>query len=429
MENRKKLISAEKRDIPVAGETDVLVVGGGPAGISAAVSAARNGVNTLIVEQFNCLGGAATAGLVGPFMRTTGENGGIYREFLGRLAKEGGAEGYAFESETFKYAAQEMAIESGVKILFYTFAEGVIVEDNRLKGVFVANKNGRQALLAKVIIDATGDGDIAYFAGCNYEKGDSNGEMQGSSMMFRLGGIDGSRVPGEDFVREKIRDAREKGELHLPDYVYWMLGCKGSTIRNGQVSVNVDTSTDIDGTETGQLTEATIKSRRLIQECLHFYHKYVPGYENCHLIDTAYLYGIRETRRILGEYYLTYEDVRNGRKFDDGIARASFFIDIHCAEMFRDGAGWKEKYPVPEEGYEIPYRSLVPRETDNLLVAGRCISSDRKANASLRIIPTCMAMGQAAGLAAVFSVKENKKPGEVDGSFLRKTLISQGADI
>lgn len=167
----------------------------------------------------------------------------------------------------------------------------------------------------------------------------------------------------------------------------------------------------------------------VIKECLDFYHKYVPGYESCYLLDTAALYGIRETRRILGEYYLTYEDVKNGRRFEDGIARASFCIDLHCAEMFNDGKSWTKKYPVPEEGYEIPYRSLVPRNIDNLLLSGRCVSSDRETNGSLRIMPTCMATGQAAGTAAALAVKENQKPRELNGKTLRGVLISQGADL
>lgn len=428
---QKREITIPESKVPVVDEVEVLVAGGGPAGFAAGVAAARNGARTLIVEQFNCLGGLGTAGLVGPFMKTVGADGGIFKEILDRMTQMGGADGYRFEVESFKYAAQEIAMEAGAKLLFHTFVEKTIVEKNKLRGVLVANKGGRQAILSRTTIDATGDGDVAYFSGCEYEKGDSKGTLQGSSMMFRLGGIDSSRVPTAEVVKDLLLKARKKGEIKLPEYVNWILGSKGSTIMKGQVSVNIDTTTDIDGTSPQDLTTATIESRRRIKECLDFYHKYVPGYEKCYLIDTSTLYGIRETRRILGEYYLTYEDVKEGRRFEDGIARASFGIDIHCAEMFNDPTTWHlKKYPVPkEEGYEIPYRSLVPRNIDNLLLSGRCISSDRETNGSLRIMPTCMATGQAAGTAAALAVKEKKKPRELNGKTLRETLISQGADL
>lgn len=258
---QKREIRIPQSKVPVVDEVEVLVAGGGPAGFAAGVVAARNGARTLVVEQFNCLGGLGTAGLVGPFMRTVGADGGIFKEILDRMTQMGGAESYRFEVESFKYAAQEMAMEADAKLLFHTFVEGAIVEKNELKGVLVANKGGRQAILSRIIIDATGDGDVAYFSGCEYEKGDSEGKMQSSSMMFRLGGIDSSRIPPTDVVSEKLKKARERGEINLPEHVCWILGSKGSTIKDGQVSVNIDTTTDIDGTDPEQLTRATIESR------------------------------------------------------------------------------------------------------------------------------------------------------------------------
>ena len=424
-----KIVEVPAQKVPVYAKVDVLVAGGGPAGFAAGVAASRNGVETLIVEQFNCLGGMATAGLVGPFMRTKGENGGVFKKILDKTIEMGGAAGRSFETEYLKYAMQDMCEKAGTRLLFYTFIESVLVENNQVKGVIIANKAGRQVILCKTLIDATGDGDMAYFAGCDYRKGDEKGNLQPSTMMFRLGGVDTSRIPDKETVGKLLRKARAKGEINLPEYVDWILGRKGSTIQENQVSVNLDTTEGIDGTNPEQLTQATIVSRKRIFECLSFYQKYISGYENCYLLDTSMLYGIRETRRIIGEYYLTYKDVREGRIFEDGIARASFFIDIHGAEISKDIQLWKQKYPVPEDGYEIPYRCLIPKKIDGLMVCGRCISSDRKANASLRIMPTCMATGEAAGVGAAIAIQKGNLPGKIDGKMVRNLLISQGADI
>ena len=417
-----------QKNIPVIKKVDVLVAGGGPAGLAAAIASARNGRETLLVEQLNCLGGMATGGLVGPFMSTAGENGGIYRELLDRLEKNKGAEGRAFDVECLKYFAQIMCEEAGVKLLLHSFICDVTREKSEVRAVIVANKSGLQALSAEVIIDATGDGDVAFFAGAEYEKGDREGRCQPTTMMFHIRGFDESRIPSAEEIEKKVKLARSRGEITLPGYVNYIWGDKGSTIRRGEVSINLDMTEGLDGTDPEALTRAEVEGRKSVWECLRFIRQYIPGAENAYISKTPFLHGIRETRRISGEYVLSEEDVLKARKFKDGIAKGSFFIDIH-GPYLQDKDWVKSRYVPEGDWYEIPYRCLLVRNIDNLLVAGRCISSDREANGSLRIQPTCMATGQAAGTAAAIAVKEKIRPREVEGKNLRKILISQGADL
>ncbi len=398
-----------QKDVPVVKKVDVVVCGGGPAGLAAAIAAARNGAQTLLIEQLNCLGGMATAGLVGPFMPTAGENGGIYKELLDRLKKNKGAEGRSFDVESLKYFAQIMCEEAGVKFLLHTFVCGVVREKNHIKALIVANKFGLQAIAAKIVIDATGDGDAAFLAGAKYEKGDRDGKCQPTTMMFHIRGIDETRIPPGNEIAEKAKLARSRGEITLPDYVNYIWGSNGSTIRNGEKSFNLDMTTGIDGTNPETLTQAEIEGRKSVWECLRFIRKYIPGAENAYISKTPLLYGIRETRRISGKYFLTEDDVLKARKFKDGIAKGSFFIDLHGPHI--QNKDWVKSHRVPQgDWYEIPYPCLLPKDIDNLFTAGRCISSDRGSNGSLRIMPTCRATGQAAGTAAAMAIKENVKP-------------------
>lgn len=257
--------------VPVAADVDVLVCGGGPAGFAAAVAAARQGADTLIVEQTGCLGGMATSGLVGSFERTVGREG-IFTETMRRLSALGAAQGDAFEAEHVKYVMMLMAEEAGAKTLLFTFVEDTLAEGNRVNGVIVANKSGRQAIRAKVTIDATGDADVAFRAGAECEKGRADGHLQACSLMFRLGGVDEARLAaGAKAFTEKSPDltarARAAGEIHLPEYVYRLyFGNKGSTIRPSQVSVNLDTVAGVDATDAQALSDAMNASRKRVFE-------------------------------------------------------------------------------------------------------------------------------------------------------------------
>ncbi len=417
--------------LPLLAETEVLVVGGGPAGFASALASARLGCKTLLIDEQGFIGGMATAGLVGPFMWTKGMSG-IFSELLSRLQEKGFAKGLAFDAEALKIEMQTMLEEAGVNLLLHTFACDALLEGDRLRGVEVANKAGKGAILAQVTIDATGDGDIAFFAGCPFQKGREDGWLQAVTLFFRVGGIDEERVPKDrEFLQEATRKAVEAGEIDLPGTRHNQgivpLPYKGSTIREGEGSVNIDMATGIDGTDPWDLTKAELIGRRKAWEVWRFYKKYIPGFENSYIIDTAPRIGIRETRRILGDYILTGEDVRAGRKFEDVIAICSYPIDLH--DIDGGGEEWYRNAPPSGDHYDIPYRCLLPKGVEGLLVAGRCISSDREAQGSLRIMPTCMAIGQSAGCAGALAVKEGCTPREVNVKTLQEVLRRQGVDL
>lgn len=427
-------------------KTDIIVAGGGPAGFAAAVTAAVNGADVLLVEKLNCLGGMGTAGLVGPFMPTDGAKGGIYGELIKRLKKGGAVRNSrdyripnCFDTEQYKYTAQVMCEEAGVNFLFNSYIADVICEDRVVRGIVIANKRGLQAVEAQVIIDATGDGDVAYYAGAGYQQGDENGICQPTSYMFNIGGLKSINLSEDDKERlkEQLALARKQGRITLPQHVdsIWnwtdSIG-EGSTIRDGEATINIDMTAGIDATDPEALTQAELDGRRYIRECMWFFRMYIPGAEDAYITKTACLHGVRETRRILGKYYLTAADVLNGSKFEDGICKASFCIDVHGPARKKSCEEWKL---IPfrclpwGDWYEIPYRSLVPESIGNMLVAGRCISSDHAANGSLRVMPTCMCTGQAAGMAAAMALKKGISPGDLDGVKVREVLIASGADL
>ena len=421
-------VTVPQSKLPVVADVDVLVCGGGPAGFAAAVAAARQGAKTLVVEYTGCLGGMATSGLVGSFEHTAGTEG-IFSELMDRLGRMGGAQGLGFEAEILKYVALLMAEEAGAEMLLFTLVEDALRSDDRVQGVVIANKSGRGAVRARITVDCSGDGDVCFRAGVPYEKGRADGHIQATSLMFRLGGIDEEELraalaDGTITLKELTTQARQAGELHLPDHLPQVsLGGKGSTIQPGQVSVNLDTVVGVDATSAEEQTQAMNTSRKRIFEVIEFYRKHVPGMEHCYLIDTGALLGVRETRRFEGLSRLGTMDVLQARKVPDGICRASFFLDVHDGQLPRLNPETRKLLRVPEgEWYEIPYGCLVPKGVDGLLVAGRCISSERLANGSLRIMPTCMATGQAAGTAAALCAAQGIEPRQVDIAELRNRL-------
>lgn len=422
-----KIVKVEEC-VPVFGEFDVVVAGGGPAGFAAGVAAAREGARTLIVERFNCLGGLGTAGLVVPFMITAGSEGGVFKQLLRKMEELGGAKGLNFDPEAFKFAAQEIALEAGCELLFHTFVEKAFFENGNVKGLFVANKAGRGLLLAKVVVDATGDGDAAASAGAPFEKGDPrDGRMQPLTLKMRFVGVDKEKERSSDLRAALEKWPKLREETGIP---YWQGLDRGTEgLLECEVHLNPDMA-EADGTDPWELTKAEIEARRRAWAIGNFMRENVLGWEEAWLIQTAAVIGVRETRRILGEYVLTGDDVRAARKFPDGIAKASFFIDIHGPDMALNWEEWLKRNQVPEgDWYEIPYRCLLPLKVDSLLVSGRCISSDREAQGSLRVMPTCMATGEAAGLAAAVCVKRGVKPRELDGQEIRAMLKERGADV
>ncbi len=413
-----------QRDLPVMGDVDVLVCGGGPAGIGAATAAARTGARTLLLERYGFLGGMATGGLVIPHFDCF-LNDGLNKEIIARLVerKAWGAPHWKinFDPEQFKHVSEAMVLESGSDVLYHSLAVAAIMDGDRLRGAVIDTKSGRYAVLAKVVVDCTGDGDVAARAGAAFAKGrDQDGRMQPLTMMFRLGGLSWVQTTGTDLC-EKVEQAIAAHGHHyrLPFKRPWLL----HTPNPDEALVQYVHVRGVDGTDVRELTRAEIDARRQVQAAVDFLRAYVPEFRNAYLIETACEIGVRETRRVLGEYVLTGDDCIEGRSFPDAIANSSFGIDIHNLDSLEQ-TGIKLK-----GAYDIPYRCLVPRTIEQLLVAGRCISGTHEAHASYRVKGPCLATGQAAGTAAALAVRHDTTPRRLNVDALRGELMRQGVRL
>jgi glycine/D-amino acid oxidase-like deaminating enzyme len=452
------------RRAQVGADADVLVVGGGPAGLGAALGAAAAGAQVVLAERYSFFGGNATAALVMPLMSfhtqhppaghaaPTGtllppDHGpgdpivaGVVVKLLDRLIKAGGAlapslqTGYTvpFDPELFKLVALELLDEAGVQFLLHAFASDV-VGGNRTEGAVFETKSGPVVIRARSVIDCTGDGDLAAHAGAPFELGrDDDGLVQPMTLMFRM--VEFEREAFAEYVRQHpsewrgvhglwalIRRATEAGELHLPreDMLFF------ATPHPREVSVNSTRVTGALGTSVWDLTFAEWQSRVQMRQIVAFLRKYVPGFERSYLAQSGTTIGVRETRRILGDYQLTGEDVLAARKFDDVIARCSYPIDIHNPR----GSGTVLTRLPPGEAYDIPLRCLLPRGVEGLLVAGRCISGTHEAHSSYRVMPVAMAVGQAAGVCAALAARRRTYPRAVPYRDVQRELARQGADL
>ena len=440
------------------GHSQVLIAGGGPTGICAAIAAARAGASVTQLEEKPFVGGNATLGL--PIMTFHAFNGeqiihGLPQEVIDRLVEAGGCTGhieargahmasYALvDAEAMKYVSLQMLLEAGVRVLLRVFVVDALVEAQAVRGTVVAGKSGLGVFTADRIVDCTGDADVAARAGAPFLKGrPQDGGMQAMSMTFRLGNIDLDTVvkhfgeglivgkkPGES-VERPVRgqgtfgpwDAEVEKEGLFPDrnhHLWW------NSFREGEVNINTTRIFGLDPTELATLADAEIEGRRQAHKVIGFLKRHVPGFAKAHLISTGSQVGIRETRRIVGEYTLTGEDVLEARRFPDAVARGSYPIDIHDPS----GKNWGVRFVKDGGAYDIPYRCLVPREIENLLVAGRCISADHQAMGSTRVMAPCMALGQAAGLAAALSVQQEVAPRRLDADRLRAALRAQKANL
>jgi hypothetical protein len=434
-------------------ETGVCVVGGGMSGSSAAVASGRMKADTLLVERYGFLGGNATATLVEPFGDNRAGSSddlikGIFHDILFSLQSMGAARRDTnkpgvvyFDDELLKYVLNKLVVDSGARMMLQTWGEKPLVKGNVCEGLIVDNKSGRLAILAKVLVDATGDGDIAAGAGCAYEMGRGFDQYtQSATMFFRMGGVDASRA----FAEQARRTDRPGGTVP-PDYMFADIFRKAvaegrfpadipineiyfeRTMQSDIVSINATRVFEIDGTNSGDLTFASVETRRQAVELANFLKSNVPGFENAYLQDTGMQVGIRETRRIIGEYQMTGRDVLHAQKFPDVIARGAYGIDIHSPDY--SGGGVVGLYLKPGESYDIPYRCLVPLQIDNLLLAGRCISVSHVALGSVRIMPIASGTGQAAGAAAALCVLKDVTPRNLPYADLRQALLGQGANL
>ncbi len=399
---------------------DVIVAGAGPAGVAAAISAARQGAKTLIIEQQGRLGGISTSGLMSHFTGTVGNR--LYHEILERASQknhfEKGLKTTRIDPEMLTLTYIELLEEAGAEILLYTSVVDVIKDGNTLKGVVSWSKGGFSCFCADVVIDATGDGDVAYRAGAAFIRGrESDGRMQPATLMFKVGGVDPERAVLPPSFETLV--PTEKGELQalakklLPDPAGHVLLYR-STIP-GIVTVNMTNAVDIDGTRAEDLTRAEIVCRKQIEPIVTFLREYAPGYESCYVISCASLIGIRETRHFKGIEVLTEEDIANAVQHDDCVVYdAHFNFDVHnITGSGLDKTGCQAKF-TQKKGYTIPYGCLVPEKTDGLLLAGRSISGTHMAHLSFRAMPICVGMGEAAGIAAAIAAKQGLRPREVN---------------
>lgn len=416
-----------------ARQVDVLVLGSGPAGCAAAIMAARRGAHTLLVDYASAPGGISTVGGMSHYTGSVKSN--LYEEVLRRMAAKNRGEIKGIRTPIIDPVNMtvtwiELLEEAGAEILLYTLACEAVVEDDIVKGVVIQNKSGRSVIYAKAVIDATGDGDIAASAGVEFIKGrEGDGRMQPATLMFKVAGVDMAHAVFPGSFETTV--PTEKGELQalakekLP-YPAGHVLLYRSTLE-GVVTVNMTNAIDIDGTTAEGLTKAEIICRKQIPAIVDFLREYVPGYRECYVIGTASLIGIRETRHLQGVYTLTGEDILERRQFEDWVVReAEFNFDVHnMTGGGLDETGVQKKFPKNVK-YTIPYRCLLPRRIDGLLFAGRNISGTHIAHSNYRAMPICLAMGEAAGIAAALAVQGNIPLRDVEVTEIQKYLLGAG---
>lgn len=444
-----KCVEEPARTIPVMAETDVLVVGGGPGGLAAALAAAREGVKTTLVERYGCFGGVIAQAMVGTiaWYRTRDETvdaGGIGVEFEQRARDMQASVPFfryqILDTEKFKYIADRMVQEAGIVPLLHCHTVDVIMDGNTVTGVVTESKSGRQAILAKRVIDATGDADVAVRAGAPYRM-DPKSELEPASVNFGCSGIDLERFfeymlrnprsvadwgdrsgkkEGAEFsthLVEPFDRAKEAGEVpkHVRMESYW-----GSFTDAGEIpSLNAIHMSNIDPTDVWDLTRAEIEGRQQVMWAVEALRKYAPGFERARLRTMGASLGVRESRKILGEYDLTERDVLNQAHFEDSVGIFPEFLDGNRIAIM----------PSTGRYFHVPYRITVPRQVENLLVAGRCVAGDKVSHAATRQMMCCTVTGQGAGVAAAVSLKDGVTCRRVNLSTVQKALKKQGVRL
>jgi hypothetical protein len=439
-------VTIPSQDVPVADRVDVLVCGGGVAGIAAAVSAARTGARTLLLERAGFLGGTATGSAMGLLVIPASELTGFPREFFTRLAKEqGGGLGdvVPWDIEAYKWTAMDILREAGAQVLLYTLVSEPIVRDGRVEGVVIESKSGRQAILAKTVIDATGDADVASRCGAPFAKGrESDGAMRPVTVMGRIGNIDLDRFKGyidshpADFSQDDGRRVvdLESGIVRIDGFFAIVEAAKQQGLIDAAAPVNylrfsgvnppelrdrailICNSTriyDIDGTNGAALSRAEIEGRDQLRAIVKTCKQLLPGFENSFLVDTSAYIGVRETRRIKGRYTLSYPDIRDGKRFSDSVAVMTSVdygtAELHGPDFGHEGSAadeWARKLTLKLMRFEFPMSCMLPQGIDNLIVAGRCASVSHDVDKFSRNMAPIGLGGQAAGVIAAVMAAE-----------------------
>jgi hypothetical protein len=400
------------RRIPLAGDYDVITVGSGPAGVCAAIAAGRAGARVLLLEAQGCLGGVWTSGLLS-LVLDAGEKDGLIREIRERLHGRGAASArWLYDAEEMKLLLEEMCAEAGVEWILHSRVVAAGVEDGRLRHVTVENKAGRQAFAARVFIDGSGDGDLAALAGCEFEFGHpESGLGQPMTLMALVTGVPRSiEEPGK--AKRAFLDKESFRRIllsagHDPSYAKPSLFEIGPDL----FCLMIHHSYELSGLDPRQVTRATTEGRAEVMRAARQLRENVPGWEKLRVVATAHHVGVREGRRIHGHYRLTAGDLLAGARFEDGICEVKFPVDVHALKK-ADGGGYSSA-GVRVQPYQIPYRSLVARDVQGLLLAGRCLSGDFFAHASYRVTGNACVTGEAAGRAAAFCAAQGLLPEEI----------------
>ncbi len=450
-----KSIFEPARELNVRAEVDVLVVGAGPAGIMAAEAAAQDkNLKVMLIEQRGYMGGNLTIGL--PILSFLGPKGnqvvkGGAQKFIDRMWAKGAASEHKpcknhmsltiIDPDQAKTVAWEIMDDAGVEVLLYVFVVDTIVENGKVKGVIIESKAGREVILAKTVIDCTGDGDVAFRAGVECNKGDENGGMQPPTLMFLMRGVEMQKLrdaiclepekfdmdvmPPSQFregkfitvgLRGRILEAQQKG-YNIPVARTILI----TGLNDDEIWVNMTRVSGVDSTDPVSYTKGEHDARKQMYDVMAYLKDFVPGFENSWLERSAAFMGIRESRVIVGKYVMTAQDILEQKRFDDAIAVAGYPVDIHHAK------GGDCTMLFCEDAYQIPYGVLVPQTIEGLLVAGRCSAMDHEAMAATRVMSTCMALGEAAGTAARIAIADGVEPSAVDVAKVQKALIDNDA--
>jgi hypothetical protein len=441
------------RELSVVRTADIIVVGGGPAGIGAAVLAARSGCRTLLIEQYGVPGGMASIGEVHPFMgnHCNGESldAPVYLEWLEQMksympediVRAMNAEqdytcwlSRSVNKEIAALAAEDLLLNAGVEMLYHHSLVDVKVNERRIEALILHSKSGFSAVNGQMYVDCTGDGDLAAMAGCRFEKGNNKGHCQPMTLCFKLSHVEakhqnrdngyrGFDPEWRDMVQQKYLEARKDGTLSCPRENVLMFPFYLES--DDVVHFNSTRIVRHDATDGLSLSGAEQVGRQQLREYLFWLRNRVPGFEKCRLMSMAVNIGVRESRRIRGLAYLTRQAFSERSKFPDAIARCNYAIDIHSPL----GAGTELEHLPLSDYYEIPYGCIVPGDIDNLTVGGRPISVDVAIHSSMRIMPVACSVGQAAGIAAALAVQCEKAPSMLDGCLVRQALIDAGARL